>query len=44
MEIVDHSVHEDQQQAFVDTTGLNDVSVERVDDPQRIELIVDHAA
>ena len=42
VEIIDQSVYEGRQQIFIGTTGLNDFSVERLDDPRRIYLDVDH--
>lgn len=44
VEIIDQSVFEGQQQIFIGTTGLNDFSVERLDDPRRSYLDVDHAS
>jgi hypothetical protein len=44
VEIIDLSVFEGQQQIFVGTTGLNDFSVDRLDDPQRIYLDVGHGS
>lgn len=44
VEIIDQSVYEGQQQIFIGTTGLNDFLVERLNDPRRIYLDVDHAS
>ncbi len=42
VEIVDLSVYEGQQQIFIGTTGLNGFSVDRLSDPQRVYIDVDH--
>ena len=44
VEIVNLSVYEGRQQIFIGTTGLNDFSVDRLEDPQRVYIDVDHAS
>ena len=42
VQIVDRSVYEGQHLIFIGTTGLNDFSVDRLADPQRIYIDVAH--
>ncbi len=42
VEIVNFSVFEGEQQIFVGTTGINGFSVDRLSDPQRVFVDVDH--
>ncbi len=44
VEIVNRSVFEGRQQIFIGTTGINGFSVDRLSDPQRVYIDVEHGS